>query len=88
MDAITIGGASVHLDFLLRTDLKQVGIVSYYDRSLSLVKSFAAVFRLFPNFVITMTHCFWMENLKHSYSQCLMEKRSFITPSALAKTVV
>ena len=42
MDAITIGGACVHLDFLLRTDLKQVGIVSYYDRSLSLVKSFAA----------------------------------------------
>ena len=42
-DRIISGGSIVHLDFCLVTKVNEVGVISYFDRSLSSIKSFGAM---------------------------------------------
>lgn len=45
-DRIVAGGSIVHLDFILLSCGNEAGVVSYFDRSLSSVKSFGAMLTL------------------------------------------
>lgn len=84
MEKIILGGAIVYLDFALLTDVDgQLGVISYFNRSNSQVRSFGASLtfekgiQLDKNFIQLK-----VRNFRPISSRLLWERRNFTTRSA------
>lgn len=74
---ISIDAYSVHLDFIKTADNCNVAVLSYFDRSLSLVKAFSGM--------LSLNTKLYVETCKKSFTICDSKFQTFIQPIVVGK---